>query len=365
MGLFSCLAFSSASSPHAYHWTGFSACCRRYGLDSFIRLFGNTISYKKITVFVLISLTERIMLPGFHIRFTKMKITSVFLIFAISALGIAISAGPVFAQQDNSCKPHTICANPGDMLKYSISLRNINSSQTYIFGDMVDTNNIKVLQIQADENKVQNTTLILNLQTGFAHSDQDTSKVRPFLEVLASPVEYNKSDTAITPIITEFNGFKRTSIVAFYSSENSTSKIVYDIQTGILLEEHSSSIVTISGNPVIVDFSDKLASTNIINSDSDGIKSSDVSIPKWVKTTAKSWSQGDLQDSEFTNAIQYLISKGVMHVPHGASTSSSSQTIPTWLKHSTGMWADGQTTDDEFVQSIQWLISKGIVQVGN
>jgi len=294
-----------------------------------------------------------------------MKFTPVFLILAISMLSITISTEQAFAQQGNVCKPHTICAIPGDMLKYSITLRNTNSSQTYIFGDMVNASNIKVLQSQADANKVQNTTLILNLETGFAHSDQDTSKVRPFLEVLASPVAYNKSDTAITPIITEFNGFKRTSIAAFYSSENSTSKIVYDIQTGILLEEHSSQIVTIGGNPVIVDFSDKLASTNMINSDSDGIKSSNVSIPKWIKTTAKSWSNGNLQDSEFTNAIQYLISKGVMQIPHGVSASSSTQKIPTWLKTSTGMWADGQTTDDEFVQSIQWLISKGIVQVGN
>lgn len=284
---------------------------------------------------------------------------------AISVLGITISSEQAFAQQDNVCKPHTICASPGDMLKYSVMLRNINSSQTYVFGDMVDANNIKVLQSQADSNKVQNTTLILNLETGFAHSDQDTSKVRPFLEVLASPVGYNKSDTSITPLVTDFNGFKRTSIAAFYSSENSTSKIVYDIQTGILLEEHSSSIVTISGNPVIVDFSDKLTSTNMINSDSDGIKSNNVSIPKWIKNTARIWSQGGLQDSEFTNAIQYLISKGIMHVPHGNSGASSSQTIPTWLKHSTGKWADGQITDDEFVQSIQWLITKGIIQVGN
>jgi len=365
MGLFSCLAFSSASSPHAYHWTGFSACCRRYGLDSFIRLFGNTISYKKITVFVLISLTERIMLPGFHIRFTKMKITSVFLIFAISALGIAISAGPVFAQQDNTCEPHTVCVHPGDMLTYNKTSEYISSPQTYIFEDMVNADNIKVVQSQNDNNGIHNNTLILNLKTGFVHSAQNTNATQLFLQILPSPINYDKSDTSIIQTITEFNGFKRTSIVVFRSSENSTSKTIYDIQTGILLEDHLSSIVTIGGNPVIAYFSDELASTNIINSDSDGIKRSDVSIPKWVKTPAKSWSQGDLQDSEFTNAIQYLISKGVMHVPHGASTSSSSQTIPTWLKHSTGMWADGQTTDDEFVQSIQWLISKGIVQVGN
>ena len=294
-----------------------------------------------------------------------MKFTPVFLILSISALGITISTEHAFAQQDNACKPHTICANPGDMLQYSVTARNIKSSQTYIFGDMINASNIKVLQSQANAAGVQNTTLILNLGTGFVHIDQDTSKVRPFLEVLASPVQYNKSDTAITPLVTEFNGFKRTSIAAFYSTENSTSKIVYDIQTGILLEEHSSQIVTIGGNPVIVDFSDKLSSTNMINSDSDGIKNNDVSIPKWIKTTAKSWSHGELQDSEFTNAIQYLISKGVMHIPHGVPVASPTQKIPTWLKNSTGMWADGQTTDDEFVQSIQWLISKGIVQAGN
>ena len=294
-----------------------------------------------------------------------MKFKAVLLILTISTLGIIISSEQAFSQQDNACNPHTICANPGDMLKYNITLRDVNSSQVYSFGDMVDSDNIKILQSQEDNNKVQNTTLILNLKTGFAHSDQDASATRPFLEVLASPVDYNKSDTSITPLVTEFNGFKRTSLAVFHSSENSTSKIVYDIETGILLEEHSSSIVTINGNPVLVDFSDKLVSTNMINSDSNTIKTSNVSIPKWVKNTAKMWSQGDLQDSEFTNAIQYLISKGVMHVPHGVSGASSTQTIPTWLKHSTGMWSGGQITDDEFVQSIQWLITKGIIQVGN
>ncbi|MGI0018551.1 MAG: hypothetical protein ACREA1_07565 [Nitrosotalea sp.] len=253
------------------------------------------------------------------------------------------------------------------MLKYNISLRDINSSQIYSFGNMVDANNINLVQSQNDKSGVQNTTMILNLKTGFAHNPQDVNAVRPFLEVLASPINYSKSDPSVTQLVTDFNGFKRIALVAFHSSENSTSKIVYDIETGILLEEHSSSIITIDGNPEIVDFSDKLTSTNMIISDSDAMKNmkSNVSIPKWVKTTAKMWSQGDVQDSEFTNAIQYLISNGIMQIPHETSGSRSSQTIPTWLKHSTSMWADGQITDNEFVQSIQWLITKGIVQVGN
>ena len=275
--------------------------------------------------------------------------------------------GQAFSQQATTCQPNTICAHPGDMLKYSISLRDINSSETDSFGSIVDANNINLVQTQVDKSGTQNTPLVLNIKTGFAHSTQDISAVRPFLEVLASPINYSKTDTSVTPLVTDFNGFKRTALVAFHSTENSTEKIMYDIETGILLEEHSSSILTINGNPEIVDFSDKLTGTNMINSDSDAIKNmkSNVSIPKWVKTTAKMWSQGDVQDSEFTNAIQYLISNGMMQIPHDASGTSSSQTIPKWLKHSTSMWADGQTTDNEFVQSIQWLITQGIVQVGN
>ncbi|CUR51665.1 exported protein of unknown function [Nitrosotalea devaniterrae] len=296
-----------------------------------------------------------------------MKFKAIFLVFVISIFCIALHTGPAFSQQADTCQPNTICAHPGNMLKYNISLRDMNSSQTYSFGNMVDANNINLVQSQDDKSGVQNTTMILNLKTGFAHSPQDVNAVRPFLEVLASPINYSKSDPSVTQLVTDFNGFKRTALVAFHSSENSTSKIVYDIETGILLEEHSSEIITIGGNPEIVDFTDKLASTNMISSDSDAMKNmkSNVSIPKWVKTTAKMWSQGDVQDSEFTNAIQYLISNGIMQIPHQTSGSSSSQTIPTWLKHSTSMWADGQTTDNEFVQSIQWLITKGIVQVGN
>ena len=295
-----------------------------------------------------------------------MKFSTIFLVLLVTVLGVAIPTGHAFSQQINACNPHTICAHSGDMLKYNITIRDMNSSQTYNFGAMPDANTINVIQSQEDNNRIQNSTLILNLKTGFVHSKQDVNTVHPFLEVLASPIGYNQSDTSVTPIITEFNGFKRTSLVAFYSTDNSTSKIVYDIETGILLEERSTSIILINGNPEVINFSDKLSDTNMINSDSSSINiQSKISIPTWVKNTARSWSHGDIKDSEFTNAIQYLISNGMMHIPHGTSGASSAQSIPAWIKQSTGMWAGGQITDNEFVQSIQWLITNGIIQVGN
>lgn len=285
------------------------------------------------------------------------------LVLSFSAVLAMLQAGNAFSQSD-TCQPHTVCAHPGDLLKYAVTVRDSNSSENYDFADMSDANNIKVVQSVADAGGVKNATLILNLSTGLVHSEQDLNTTRPFLEILPSPIEYNKSDSSITPITTKFNGFKRTVLEVFHSSENTTSKIEYDVDTGILLEERSTSIVTIRGNPVLVDFSDRLIDTNMINSDSNGTQSQ-ISIPKWVKNTARSWSHGDIQDSEFTGAVQYLISNGVMHVPHGASGASSSQSIPTWIKRSTNMWAEGQITDNEFVQGVQWLISNGIIQVKN
>src|SRR5574337_179150 len=243
-----------------------------------------------------------------------MKFVPVFTILAISVLCMTGYAGQAFAQQ--TCQPNTICAHPGDMLRYNISFKDINSSVTYSFGKMVDASNINLVQTQDDPSGAQNTTLILNLKTGYVHSPQDANMVRPFLEVLASPINYSKTDTSVTQLVTDFSGFKRTSLVAFHSSENSTSKIVYDIESGILLEEHSSSIVTINGNPEIVDFSDKISSTNMISADSDAFKNmkSNISIPKWVKTTAKMWSQGQITDEEFVQSIQWLITKGIIQV---------------------------------------------------
>ncbi|HET7336671.1 MAG TPA: hypothetical protein VFJ23_02120, partial [Candidatus Nitrosotalea sp.] len=110
-----------------------------------------------------------------------MKFVPVLIILAISVLYITGYSGQVFAQQTSACQPNTICAHPGDMLRYNISFRDINSSVTYSFGKMADTNNINLVQTQNDPSGAQNTTLILNLKTGYVHSPQDANTVRPFL----------------------------------------------------------------------------------------------------------------------------------------------------------------------------------------
>lgn len=49
-------------------------------------------------------------------------------------------------------------------------------------------------------------------------------------------------------------------------------------------------------------------------------------IPNWVKNTAKYWANGDLGDSQFIQAIQYLVTQKIIILPNTSiSTSSTSQ----------------------------------------
>jgi hypothetical protein len=63
------------------------------------------------------------------------------------------------------------------------------------------------------------------------------------------------------------------------------------------------------------------------------ISSSEVSvqesynIPSWIKKNAKWWSEGQVQDSDFTKGIEYLIQQGIMKIPQTTSTSTTSHGI--------------------------------------
>jgi len=38
-------------------------------------------------------------------------------------------------------------------------------------------------------------------------------------------------------------------------------------------------------------------------------------IPNWIKNTAKFWVEGEVSDTEFINALQYMISQGILVIP--------------------------------------------------
>ncbi len=90
---------------------------------------------------------------------------------------------------------------------------------------------------------------------------------------------------------------------------------------------------------------------------------SETVVPNWIKITAEWWSDGQIDDEEFVQGIQYLINNGIMNIPQTESGESSGNEIPPWIKNNAGWWADGQIDDETFVNGMQYLVSNGIISV--
>ena len=87
-------------------------------------------------------------------------------------------------------------------------------------------------------------------------------------------------------------------------------------------------------------------------------------IPTWVKENAEWWSQSYISDSEFKNAIEYMINKKIILIVEPESpVYSQNQEIPTWLKTNAGYWSNDEISDKEFLDGLTFLIQQGIVTV--
>ena len=87
-------------------------------------------------------------------------------------------------------------------------------------------------------------------------------------------------------------------------------------------------------------------------------------IPAWIKTNAKWWADGKIDDNSFVQGIQFLIKERIMKIPQTAQGSGSgSNQIPAWIKTNAKWWAEGKIDDNSFVQGIQFLIKEGIMKI--
>jgi len=84
-------------------------------------------------------------------------------------------------------------------------------------------------------------------------------------------------------------------------------------------------------------------------------------IPLWVKSNAKWWSDGGIEDSDFITGIQFLIDNKIMQINTPQGSGMSSQSIPDWIKNNAGWWADGLISDQDFLSGIYFMIQNGIM----
>ena len=95
------------------------------------------------------------------------------------------------------------------------------------------------------------------------------------------------------------------------------------------------------------------------------VESTKTSVPEWVKNNAKWWSDGQVDDSTFSQGIGFLIKEKVISVsslPPQASAVAQEK-VPDWIKNNAKWWADGMISEDDFLKGITYMVEKGIVKV--
>ena len=85
-------------------------------------------------------------------------------------------------------------------------------------------------------------------------------------------------------------------------------------------------------------------------------------VPDWVKNTAGWWAEDAISETEFVNAIEFLVKENIIQV-NVSQTSETSQGVPGWVKNTAGWWAEDAISETEFVNAISYLIKAGIINV--
>ena len=86
------------------------------------------------------------------------------------------------------------------------------------------------------------------------------------------------------------------------------------------------------------------------------------SVPEWVKNTAGWWATDQISETEFVNAVEFLVKENIIQV-NVSQTSETSDGVPEWVKNTAGWWATNQISETEFVNAVEFLVKENIIQV--
>ena len=92
-------------------------------------------------------------------------------------------------------------------------------------------------------------------------------------------------------------------------------------------------------------------------------------IPDWIRTTAEFWIDRQTSDTEFVNALQFLVTQGILHIPQTTSPietappTVTAPEIPDWIRTTSKYWIDRQISDTEFVNALQYLVTQRILHI--
>lgn len=73
-----------------------------------------------------------------------------------------------------------------------------------------------------------------------------------------------------------------------------------------------------------------------------------------IKDIAKSWSQGQMTDTEFSSNIENILNSEI-----AKNSQSKILHIPHWFQNDVDWWLSGQISDDSFISTLQYVIDNG------
>jgi plastocyanin len=86
-------------------------------------------------------------------------------------------------------------------------------------------------------------------------------------------------------------------------------------------------------------------------------------IPEWVKNVGDYWCNDNIEDSEFVNAIQYLIKQDVIELKIEKSDAIFSNEVPEWVKNNACWWSEDKIPDIDFILGLEYLVNIGTIRV--
>ena len=148
-------------------------------------------------------------------------------------------------------------------------------------------------------------------------------------------------------------------------AERQTHEILIEIN-GVMFqpipEESSSFSIVTGGQTVLSEFTSK--NSLKINLALNKNPSLDPKIiPDWVKNNAKWWSDGQIDDVVFIQAIQYLIAEDIVEIPDLPYPAAwQEKDVPPWVKNNAGWWADNLLDEEDFIKGLKLLVEKGVIK---
>ena len=110
--------------------------------------------------------------------------------------------------------------------------------------------------------------------------------------------------------------------------------------------------------------SSELAQKENVSYDTEDSSTVKLEIPDWVKDNASWWASDAISQSDFVNAIEYLIKQKIIVILDLVESSESTGgSVPDWVKNNASWWVNDQVSDNEFVNAIQYLVQNGIIRV--